>query len=85
MSVVIETTKGVFTVDLYIEQRPKSEYINFLYYDNFPINIGIFTANKFFGERGTFNSYLLVSLWGHGLVYYIFSAEFVLFQYARTS
>jgi hypothetical protein len=26
MSVVIETTKGIFTVDLYTEQRPKSKY-----------------------------------------------------------
>ena len=28
MSVVIETTKGVFTVDLYVEQRPKGEATN---------------------------------------------------------
>ena len=26
MSIVIETTKGVFTVDLYIEQRPKGKF-----------------------------------------------------------
>ncbi len=25
MSVVIETTKGVFTVDLYVKQRPKGK------------------------------------------------------------
>lgn len=25
MSVVIETTKGVFTVDLYVDQRPKGK------------------------------------------------------------
>ena len=27
MSVILETTKGDLTVDLYIEARPKSEYI----------------------------------------------------------
>ena len=26
MSVVVETTKGIFTVDLFIEQRPKGTY-----------------------------------------------------------
>jgi len=25
MSVVIETTKGIFTVDLYVKQRPKGK------------------------------------------------------------
>ena len=30
MSLVIETTKGVFTCDLYVDQKPKSKLINCL-------------------------------------------------------
>ena len=32
MSVVIETTKGIFTVDLFIDERPKGKNIEILRY-----------------------------------------------------
>ena len=34
MSVVIETTKGIFTVDLFIDERPKGKKIRNIRYFN---------------------------------------------------
>ena len=34
MSVVIETTKGIFTVDLFIDERPKGKNMETLRYLN---------------------------------------------------
>ena len=34
MSVVIETTKGIFTVDLFIDERPKGKNMEILRYLN---------------------------------------------------
>ena len=34
MSVVIETTKGIFTVDLFIDERPKGKNIRNIRYFN---------------------------------------------------